>query len=133
MGDFEKTAVCLTTIGKKWDASHFRDASSFYWVAKKAYGVSDAPGAKFLPARVRDGSRQSYWIRLFVRQPQAEKYLYVGELAMGHHLIFDSSDAETGAAHFDLKPTLPSKIFVELGGLQLGGMDIVAVDQGWIG
>jgi hypothetical protein len=126
---FEKTALCLTTVGEKWDASHFHDASSFYWVAKQPYRVSDGPGAKFLPARVRDGSYQNYWIRLFVRPSHAEKYLYAGELAMGHHLIFKSSDADRGAAHFALKPTLPSKVLAELGGLRLGEMDVAALDE----
>jgi hypothetical protein len=125
---FNKTAICLTAIGEKWDASHFHDASSFYWVAKKAYGVSDGPSAKFLPARVRDGSGQNYWIRLFVRPAHAEKYLYVGELAIGH-LLLESINADRGAAYFKLRPTLPSKILAELGGLRLGEMDAAALDE----
>jgi|SRR5690242_20817592 hypothetical protein len=80
---FENTAICLTDIGKKWGASHFHNGSSFYWVAKRAYRVSDGPGS-FLPTRVRNANYYNYWIRLFVRPPQAEKYLYAGELAMGH-------------------------------------------------
>jgi hypothetical protein len=126
---FPTTAICLTAIGEKWEASHFHDASSFYWVAKKAYGVSDGPSAKFLPKSVGDGSYQNYWIRLFVRPAQAEKYLYAGEMAMGHHLIFESSDADRGAAHFKLTPVLPSKVLAELGGLRLGEMDVVALDE----
>jgi hypothetical protein len=102
------------------------NGTSFYWVAKQAYRVSDGPGS-FLPARVRGGSYHDYWIRLFVRPPQAEKYLYAGELAMGH-LGLQSVNAETGSAQFKLRPTLPSKVLAELGALKLGDLDFTAVD-----
>jgi hypothetical protein len=123
---FENTAICLADIGEKWKASFFHKGSSFYWVADKPYRVSDGPGG-FLPARVRDGSYHNYWIRLFVRPPQAEKYLYAGDLAMGH-LGVQSVNAETGSAQFKLRPTLPSKVLGELGGLKLGDLNFTVLD-----
>jgi hypothetical protein len=124
---FERTAICLTNIGEKWKASHFDKASSFYWVADQPYHVSDGRGGSFLPTRVREGSALNYWIRLFVRPPQVEKYLYAGELAMGH-LLLASVNAEIGSAHFNLRPTLPSKVLSEIGGLKLGDLNFDAVD-----
>src|ERR1700687_2856449 len=92
----DNTAICLTNIGRKWEASHFHKAASFYWVAGQPYRVSDSPGAKFVPAQVLAGSERKYSIRLFVRPPQAEKYLYVGELSSSHVLV-KSINADRGA------------------------------------
>jgi hypothetical protein len=122
------TAICLTDIGEKWAASHFHKGSSFYWVADQPYRVSDLPGAKFVPAQVLPSSERKYSIRLFVRPPGAEKFLYAGELAPSHVLV-ESINADRGAAHFYLTPTLPSKVLAELGGLRLGEMDAVALDE----
>jgi hypothetical protein len=122
------TAIRLTDIGEKWAASHFHKGSSFYWVADQPYRVSDLPGAKFVPAQVLPSSERKYSIRLFVRPPGAEKFLYAGELAPSHVLV-ESINADRGAAHFYLTPTLPSKVLAELGGLLLGEMDAVALDE----
>jgi hypothetical protein len=122
------TAICLTNIGEKWEASHFDKASSFNWVADQPYRVSDSPGAKFVPAQVLASSERKYSIRLFVRPPQAEKYLYAGELT-SFCVLVKSIDADRGAANFKLAPTLPSKVLAELGGLRLGDMDVAGLDQ----
>ncbi len=124
----DNTAICLTNIGRKWEASHFDKAASFYWVADQPYRVSDSPGAKFVPAQVLASSERKYSIRLFVRPRQAEKYLYVGELTSSHVLV-KSIDADRGAAHFTLIPTVPSKVLAELGGLRLGDVDLAGLDQ----
>jgi len=125
---FENTAICLTNIGPKWTVSHFHKTSSFYWVADKPYRVSDSIGAKFVPAEVLPSSRHKHSIRLFVRPSGAERYLYAGELEPPSVLV-KSLDAEVGAAHFKVSPTLPSRVLAELGGLRLGDMDVAAVDQ----
>src|SRR5690242_7572615 len=82
----------------------------------------------FVPAQVLPSSERKYSIRLFVRPPGAEKFLYAGELAPSHVLV-ESINADRGAAHFYLTPTLPSKVLAELGGLLLGEMDAVALDE----
>jgi hypothetical protein len=64
---FEKTVIYLTNIDKKWEASHFDKASSFYWVADQSYCVSNSPVAKFAPEQVTPSAAQNYSIRLFVR------------------------------------------------------------------
>jgi len=46
---FDNTAICLTDIGEKSGASHFHNGSSFYWVAKRAYRVSDGRFLRPLP------------------------------------------------------------------------------------
>jgi hypothetical protein len=124
----DNTAICLTTIGKKLDASHFDRAASFYWVADQPYQVSDVPGTEFVPAQALPGGERKYSIRLFVRPPQAEKYLYAGELTSSFVLV-KSINADRGAAHFYLKPTLPSKVLAELGGLRLGDIGVATLDQ----
>jgi len=53
--------------------------------------------------------------------------MYVGELA-SCHVTQSSKDRRYEVAYFDLKPALPSKIWIELGGLHLGEMDVVALD-----
>jgi hypothetical protein len=97
-------------------------------VADKPYRVSDSVGAKFAPEQVLAGSSRNYSIRLFVRPSQSEKYLHVGELT---HLsvLIKSIHADRGAVHFKLTPTIPSKVLAELGGLHLGEMDVVVLDE----
>lgn len=125
---FPTTAICLTTIGEKWTSSHFDKASSFYWIADQPYRVSNLPGAKFVPAQVLPSSEKKHQIRLFVRPPGAEKFLYAGELGPSHVFV-ESITADRGAAHFYLTPTLPSKVLAELGGLRLGEMGVAGLDE----
>ncbi len=123
---FDKTAICLASIGAKWKSSHFDKASSFYWVADKPYRVSDSIGATFVPAEVLPSSGPKRSIRLFVRPPGAERYRYVGELDPPSVLV-KSLNAEVGAAYFNVSPTLPSRVLAELG-IKLGELDFAAVD-----
>lgn len=125
---FEKTAICLTVIGERPKFSFFYSASDFHWVADRHYRVRDEPYAEFVPAQVCGALGRQRSIRLFLRPVEAAKYMYVGELA-SCHVIQSSEDRSHQVAYFDLKPTLPSKSWTELGGLQLGEMDVAAIDQ----
>jgi hypothetical protein len=130
---FPKTAICLTEIGptskhKPKYKSYFGNGAQFCWLADQPYEVSDSPLAHFVPAEVTAPRGKEYSIRLFVRPPQAQKYLYAGELAPSYVLQF-SLHENRGIATFKLEPTLPSSVWVKLGGLRLGDLDVAALDQ----
>jgi hypothetical protein len=96
-------------------------------VANKPYRVSDSIGATFVPAEILPSRERKHPIRLFARRSGAERYLYVGELDSPSILV-KSLDAEIGAAHFKVSPSVPSRVLVELGALKLGDLDFTAVD-----
>src|SRR6202034_116352 len=99
----------------------------FCWVADRPYHVSDAALAQFVPTEVT-ARRNAYAIRLFVRPRGSEKYLYAGELAPSYVMQF-SLDEDRGLACYGLTPTLPSRVWVELGGLRLGDVDVATLDS----
>jgi hypothetical protein len=125
---FPATVICMAEIGEAPKRSHFQKGSRFCWVADQPYQVNDERGWHFVPAQVVGSKGRKYSIRLFVRPPQARDYLYAGELG-------PSNRAQSGglehcaAAWFDLKPTLASGVWLELGGLRPGDFDFAAVDQ----
>jgi hypothetical protein len=128
-----KTAICLTEIGptsrhKPADKSHFGSGAEFCWLADQPYEVSNSPLAHFLPEEATVSRRKDYEIRLFVRPPRAQKYLYAGKLAPRYVLVF-SLHENRGIANFRLEPTLPSNVWVQLGALRLGALDVVTVDR----
>ena len=72
--------------------------------------------------------RHEYTIELFVRPPREGKYLYAGKLAPSYVMPY-SSDGDCGMAAFRLEPTLPSSIWVQLGGIRLGDQNVAGLDQ----
>jgi hypothetical protein len=125
---FPEFVLCLTVIGKPSEASHFASGSDFCWVAEEAYRVHSGRHNHFVPAQVigTEGERRS--IRLFVRPGNAAKYMYVGELAPSY-MQRARAAGFYGMARFELRQTLPSAIWLQLGGLQLGDMDAASVDR----
>jgi hypothetical protein len=90
--------------------------------------VSDSPLAHFVPEEATASRNKDCAIRLFVRHPQAQKYLYAGELAPSYVLQFSLRE-NRGIATFKLGPSLPSSVWVQLGALRLGDLDVVALDH----
>jgi len=130
---FPKIAICLTEIGptskhKPKHKSYFGSGAQFCWVADQPYHVSDSPLAHFVPEEATASRNKDCAIRLFVRPPQAQKYLYPGELAPSYVLQFSLRE-NRGIATFKLEPTLPSSVWVQLGPLRLGDLDVVALDH----
>lgn len=123
-----KTAICLTEIGettthKPKHISYFRDGAEFCWIANRRYYVSNSPLAHFVPEEATAWRRHEYTIELFVRPPREGKYLYAGKLAPSYVMPY-SSDGDCGMAAFRLEPTLPSSIWVQLGGIRLGDQNV---------
>jgi hypothetical protein len=127
---FPKIAICLAEIGKAEQKSYFQNGARFCWVADKPYQVNNAPLAHFVPAEVIAPGNKPYSIRLFARRPrsQSQKYLYIGELAP-HYVMQFSLKEERGLACYELMPTLPSRVWLELGGLRSGDLDVATVDR----
>jgi hypothetical protein len=125
---FPRAAICLAEIDKAEQKSYFQNGARFCWVADKTYQVSDAPMAHFLPPQVTAPRGKEYSIRLFARPPRSEKYLYAGELEPSYVMQF-SPHVNRGLSCYYLTPTLPSRIWLELGGLRLGDLDVATVDQ----
>jgi hypothetical protein len=131
---FPAALVCLTEIDESETVreptkSRFEDASRFWWVADQPYRGPEGEPHYFVPAEAIGGSGDKRTIELFVRPGQAGPYLYGGQLRCSHTQSFPAP-ARNGpaSAMFHLKQTLPSRIWIELGGLRLGDDDHASVD-----
>jgi hypothetical protein len=91
------------------------------------YRGSDGKPRYFVPAQAISGHESKHPIELFVRPVDARKYLYAGQLAPSHTQSFPAREGPASAA-FHLKQTLPSRVWIELGGLRLGDFDYASVD-----
>src|SRR5271168_3452608 len=114
---FPNVVLCFAVVGEPPRKSHFRNAGQFCWVADKPYRVSDDQHYKFVPREVIGGQAGGRMIYLFVRPEGSERYLYVGKLGPAHCYGF-SGHGSLGEAYFDLRPVLPSEVWIELGGLR---------------
>jgi hypothetical protein len=122
-----KAAICLTTVGEQPKKSHFERGSRFCWVTEHPYR-DDAQGGSAAPEQVVGSEGKKRAIHLFVRTSQAPELLYLGALEPSYvqQLAGRRSPA---MARFGLKPTLPSRIWQQLGGLHLGNLDFAPVDR----
>lgn len=130
---FPATVVCVTDIdetntSEEAGKSHFKDAAQFYWVADQSYRGPSAEPHYFAPSEAIAGQGEKSTTELFVRPPEVDRYLYVGQLARSHMQSFPPREGLASAA-FHLKPTLPSRVWIELGGLRLGDTDHASVDR----
>jgi hypothetical protein len=71
---------------------------------------------------------KKYSIRLFVRPPESLEFLYLGELAPSYMQQAPGPDFH-GMARFELKPAVPSALWLQFGGLQFGNLDFAPVDR----
>jgi hypothetical protein len=125
---FPRTIVCLTTIGRTPNASYFDGGARFWWGADQPYRANDQNYPNFLPAQVIGSAGKQYSIQLFVRPRGAREYLYVGEIEPSYAQRAPGREGH-GMACFALKSTLPSDVWVKLGGLRLGDLDFASVDR----
>jgi hypothetical protein len=129
---FPTTLVCLTEIDEtntrqEATKSHFKRASQFCWIADQQYRGPDGEPHYFVPSEAISGVGEKRAIELFVRPPEARRYLYAGQLARSHTQSFPARQGFASAS-FHLKQTLPSSVWIELGGLRLGDLDHASVD-----
>jgi hypothetical protein len=127
---FPAALVCLTEIDendprREATKSHFVDASRFCWVADQPYRGPDGEPRYFVPPEAIAGDTRV--IELFVRPPDARQYLYAGQLARSYMQQFPGGEGAASAS-FRLQQTLPSRVWLELGGLRLGDTDHASVD-----
>ena len=125
---FPKTAVCLAAVGCAPGLSYFETGGHFCWVADRPYSIGSGEGARFLPPLVIGPGGEIRSIQLFVRPAEARDFLYAGELAPSHVQQLPGGKRH-GMARFELKTALPSQIWLQLGGIQLGNLDFAPVDQ----
>lgn len=130
---FPTALVCLTEIDetdtrRELTTSRFEDASRFCWVVDQSYRGFGGESHYFVPAEAVAGSKDKRVIELFVRPRGADRYLYAGQLARSHTQSFPACDSPASAT-FHLKQTLPSRAWIELGGLRLGDSDHASVDR----
>lgn len=114
-------------VGEPPRMSHFTNGNEFCWVADKPYRVSDMPHAEFFPWEVVRSQGESNPIHLFVRNDDSTGFRYIGQLERTSRWGRSGRDSD-GEVLFPLTPTLPSKVWVELGGLRLGDLDHHAID-----
>ena len=125
---FPKAVICLTSIGTAPGSSYFQNGSHFCWVADQSYSVSDERWSHFVPAQVVGSVGKQYAIRLFVRSPENAGYLYLGELEPSYMQQAPGRESH-GMARFELKPAIPSALWLRFGGLELGNLDFAPVDR----
>src|SRR5439155_16553670 len=104
------------------------NGSSFLWVADKPYHVHDGRYNHFVPAEVIGSRSRTRSIRLFVRPESSQEYLYLGELSPSF-MQQAPGPQNHGMAQFELRPTLPSTIWSQLGGFQVRDTDDASLDQ----
>lgn len=121
------SAICFAQVGEPPRLSHFTNGGEFCWVADQPYRVSDDKYVKFLPRDVVGSHASRATIHLFVRNQGSGDYLYVGKLGPACRFSLGGKDNH-GEASFDLSPALPSKVWVELGGLKPGDLDHASID-----
>jgi hypothetical protein len=126
---FFDAVVCLTAVGEPPGASHFASGSRFRWVADQPYRVHEGQYNHFVPPQVIGPAGKARPIHLFVRPDRSAAYRYVGRLEPSYMQQAPGS-GNHGMAEFELRPTLPSDVWSELGGLRrAGAVDGVAVDR----
>lgn len=125
---FSHAVICLTVIGGPPKLSHFVSGSTFLWVADKPYHVNEERYTGFVPAQVVGPKAKSRRIWLFVRLESSEKYLYLGDLEPSY-MQQAPGPQNHGMAQFELRPTLPSLVWAQLGGLKDGETDAESVDR----
>jgi hypothetical protein len=113
--------------------THFRSSSCFCWVAEKPYEISaEDPLYSFLPDEVRandrrprvyQGPQRHIW--LFVRRSDWIDYLCIGQ---AKPCASWAGRDGIGQADFDLKASLPSRIWAEIHGTILDPPDHDRVD-----
>ena len=125
---FARTSICLAKVGEGPEKSHFSNGSHFYWVADHRYNVNSDPGWHFVPPQVVGSAGKERSIHLFVSPPDSREFLYVGEL--GPSYMAQAPGRENhGMARFELRPTLPSDVWLRLGGLRQGNLDFTPLDR----
>jgi hypothetical protein len=130
---FPKTVICLANVGEGPATSHFTTGSSFYWVADQSFHVNSEhsePRWHFLPvpAQVFGSAGRERTIHLFASSQGLPEFLYVGELEPAYSAQGPGRQNH-GMARFELRPTLPSAVWLRLGGLRLGNLDFTPVDR----
>jgi hypothetical protein len=124
---FPDVVLCLAEVGEPPRMSHFRNGGEFCWVADRPYRVSDEKHVKFVPREVVARHARGRTIHLFVRSRGSDHHLYVGKLGPSYMQIHGVG-APHGAARFRLSPTLPSEVWIGLGGLDPADLDHAAID-----
>jgi hypothetical protein len=125
---FPRTVICLANVGEGPATSHFTTGSGFYWVADQPYHVNSDRGFHFVPAQVVGSAGRERAIHLFAKSPDSPEFIYLGELRPAYSAQGPGRQNH-GMARFELSPTLPSAIWLRLGGLRLGNLDSTPVDR----
>lgn len=123
-----ETAICLANVGKEPKTSFFENGSRFCWVADQPYRVNNDTSSYFVPAQVVGPAAKERAIHLFARPRDSTEFLYLGKLEPSYCMVPPRGENH-GMAYFELRPALPSALWVRLGGAPLGNLDFTAVDR----
>ena len=124
---FPKTILCLTTLGEWPKMSQFTTGSEFCWVADKPYLASEGQLYPAVPKEIRAGQTGDRSIRLFVRNKDCTKFVFLGELKPACSFGYRDKDSY-GYADLDLSPTLPGRIWTKIGGFKPGDLNHAGVE-----
>jgi hypothetical protein len=122
-----KVILCFTVLGDWPKMSHFKSASRFCWVADKPYQAGDRQLYAAVPNEIRAGQTVDRLILLFVRKKDGTRFVFLGKLAPAYSFGVRGKH-DYGNADLALSPTLPSRVWADLGGLRPGDLDHAAVD-----
>jgi len=118
------TILCFANLGKWPSMSHFKNGARFCWVAEKPY-QSGLFGA--VPTEILSGKTGDRNILLFARKSDSRRFLFLGHLAPAHSHGHRGKH-NFGSADLPLSPTLPSRIWADLGGFRVGDLNHAALD-----
>lgn len=110
----ETAMGCLARLGSGAPESYLKSGSRFHWVGKgKFMGRGKPPG--FVPAEAIGGETGGRVIYLFLEKRGGAAFVYAGTLGGSTSQSYprEWGDAE---ARFELAPTLPSELWMELAG-----------------
>lgn len=119
--------LCFAVVGRAPHQSYFSSGSRFAWVAERPYQVSqELPEA--VPDVVRAGRGERRPLFLFARLLASHSFTFLGELSLSHS--FGMQDGLPGIASFELRRTLPSRLWRHFQGLDAGDEATQSLD--WV-
>lgn len=125
---FPEVILCLTTIGPAPKMSHFEKGNGFCWVADQPYNAGGRDHFWSIPPQIFGQEARGRAVHLFVRSSASQDYMYLGECHPSCTMRSGSSD-NYSEARFELKITLPSSVWAEIGGPETGDLNHAAVDS----
>lgn len=120
---FSDVVLAFLELGPGPDRSHFVNGKRLRWVVENPRRLHDDPHTWFIPVEIIGPKARTRRIHLFARPAGQTRHVYLGEMEPTY--MIDGG----GAAELELRETLPSSVWSQLGGPRFDGSEAAAVDQ----